>query len=616
MPQNSGAVPTRESIFQEMLEFVPAVFYDLPVDLSGRGGYVSPQAVQMLEINPEPPDFFFEKLFNITADEDKERVIGEWEQAQVAGGSFSIESKIILSGGREVYTLNKGGFIYGSDGTPLRQSGMILDISARKRIENTLRAREERYRKITESMSDYVFTIRYDNGKVVETIHGGACQPITGYTPEDFVGNPNLWIEMVHENDRKVIADRANRMLRGEDVEQLTHRIMHKSGKVRWVHSTIVTHRDDTGNILFFDGVIRDVTEQKHAEEQSKQRCYVNEMLLDAIPFAAVLMQEDGEVLAANSAGLEMGFAPGVSWNAAWKEINPAYECSSLLEEAMRDGRRHLAEIYHNKHCYEATLVPHEPDLCLCTFYDITRRKQYEDTLKLDKLIFEAMMSNPLSAIFLLNSAGRFEAVNEAGAKLLDVSSAEVAGLSFYELFPHREAEIKCNAMREALARRSPARLNECIRGRDYDTMIIPVFNDVGEPVRIAVFSRDITERKRSGEQLVEAYQTLACIVEQSPNAIVSIDSKGNVQLWNPAAERILGWKAAEVYGKPLPIFGQNPPESIVALRRALMSGESVARVDIPAWQKDGQEIMILVSGGPLLDAEGKVYGAILIIET
>lgn len=606
---------SRDPLFRELLESVPAIFYDVPVGVGCKGGYVSPQSLEILGISPEPAELFFEKLFALVCPEDREKAVREWEAAHRCGHPFSCEYRLSFKNAPDKFILNKGAFIRNNPDGHLHQTGMIIDISARKRIENTLRAREERYRKITESMSDYVFTIRLENGKVAETIHGGACQPITGYSPEEFTNNPNLWIDMVHEQDRKLIADRANRMLKGEDVEQITHRILNKSGRIRWVHSTIVTHRDGAGKILFFDGVIRDVTDQKRREEESKQRSYINEMLLDAVPFAAVLLQADGEVLAANHAGVEMGFEPGQSWNAAWTEVGPAYDCANLLAQAMEGGEKKVAEVKQGGVYYEATLVPHEPDLCLCTFYDITARKHTEHALRADKLIIEAMMDNPMTSIMLLDKDCRFEAVNPTAMRLLDISAAEIAGLTMHEVFPHKQAAARLEKINEALAGHAPARLSDHINGHDLDTMIIPVFDDDGVLVRIALFARDVTETNRSATQLLEAYQTLACIVERSPNAIISVDRESRVRLWNPAAERMFGWKAAEVYDQPLAVFGLPYPESIAQMRDAVYRGEGITRAQVQTFGKEGGAQKMLLSGGPLVNAEGSIDGVILILE-
>ena len=60
--------------------------------------------------------------------------------------------------------------------------------------EDALRKSEERYRRITEAVTDYVFKVRIEDGQAVETVHGSNCVAVTGYTPEDFASDPYLWI--------------------------------------------------------------------------------------------------------------------------------------------------------------------------------------------------------------------------------------------------------------------------------------------------------------------------------------------------------------------------------------------------------------------------------------
>ncbi len=610
----------RKRVFSELVEHVPAVFYDVPIssendDDENAGGYVSPQAHDILGFKPEKPSLFLHKLLELMPDENKEQLKNIWNICREKCHDFSYETIITDKRTLERYILIKGTYVrFGEDGK-LRQTGMIIDISGRKRIENTLRAREERYRKITETMTDYVFTIIVENGRISETIHGGACQPITGYSPEEFTANPNLWLEMVHQKDRDLVLRRAEKMINNEDVEQLSHRIIHKNGHVKWVHSTIVTHRDKDGNILFFDGLIRDITTEKRLEEMNKQRLYMNEVIIEAVPFAAVLLNEDGEVIAVNNAAQTMGFNQGDSWNAAWDEINSAYECTRLLSKAMDESAITTEEITHKDKVYEVTLVPREPDLCLVTFYDITKRKEYEEALKADKLIIKSMMANPLTAFVLVDKNGKFEAVNNTAAQLMDVSPGEASGLSLHEIFPYKVANLRLEMIKKVYDSKTPTRVTEHINGKDLDTMLIPILDEYRQPIKVALFSRDLTDEKRSSEQLLETYQTLINIVEYSPNAIISLDLEGKVKLWNPAAERMFGWKSAEIYSRELPIFGNPVPIGIKKIRDKIYEGNPVERMAFNVRTKDGEEINVNISAAPLLNALGMVNGIINIIE-
>ena len=63
-----------------------------------------------------------------------------------------------------------------------------------------------------ELMNDYVFSVRCKDGEVIETIHGGACKDVTGYTEQEFFEDENLWFSMVHPRDKDLILERANKM--------------------------------------------------------------------------------------------------------------------------------------------------------------------------------------------------------------------------------------------------------------------------------------------------------------------------------------------------------------------------------------------------------------------
>ena len=157
--------------------------------------------------------------------------------------------------------------------TPIRRGGELIcmqgfvrDITERKQAEEALRASEERYRRITEAITDYIFAVRVEDGEPVETVHGPACVAVTGYAAEEFAADPELWIRMVHEDDRAAVAEQASRVLSGQEPEAVEHRIVRKDGVERWVRNALVPHYDSGGGLLSYDGLIHDITERKRAE--------------------------------------------------------------------------------------------------------------------------------------------------------------------------------------------------------------------------------------------------------------------------------------------------------------------------------------------------------------
>ncbi len=145
------------------------------------------------------------------------------------------------------------------------------DITDSKRAEETLRKSEARYQRMTQAVTDYFFTVRVDNGRAVETVHGAACVAVTGYTSDDFAADPYLWLRMVDAPDRQAVIDQVRLVLEGQEVPALEHRIIRKDGFRRWVRNTPVQHFDSDGKLLSYDGLIQDITERKLAEQALRE---------------------------------------------------------------------------------------------------------------------------------------------------------------------------------------------------------------------------------------------------------------------------------------------------------------------------------------------------------
>lgn len=136
----------------------------------------------------------------------------------------------------------------------------------KKQAEDALRESEKRYRRITESLTDYLYSVYVENGRAVKTIQSPACIAVTGYSEDEFSSDPYLWYKMVAPEDRELIRTRLQQILEGKDIPPIEHRIIHKDGTVHWVSDTTILFKDTLGQLQSYDGVIKDITERKRAE--------------------------------------------------------------------------------------------------------------------------------------------------------------------------------------------------------------------------------------------------------------------------------------------------------------------------------------------------------------
>ena len=148
---------------------------------------------------------------------------------------------------------------------------VLTDITERKQAEEALRESEARYHRITQGLVDYHYTVRIDNGQTVGTTQSPACEFVTGYTAEEFASNPYLWIHMVAPEDRDLVRERVQQVLDGREIPPIEHRIFRKDGEMRWVCDTTILQKDAAGNLLSYDGVIKDITDRREAEAEKAE---------------------------------------------------------------------------------------------------------------------------------------------------------------------------------------------------------------------------------------------------------------------------------------------------------------------------------------------------------
>lgn len=120
-----------------------------------------------------------------------------------------------------------------------------------------------------------------------------------------------------------------------------------------------------------------------------------------------------------------------------------------------------------------------------------------------------------------------------------------------------------------------------------------------------------VEDLKETEESLRGALDQLKALVEASPQAIVAVDIAGRVQSWHGGAERMFGWSAEEVLGRPLP----NVPLELLLehdeLRERVLQHGRVHDHQTVRRRKDGSSISVSLSCAPLHDAAGAITGVV-----
>lgn len=112
--------------------------------------------------------------------------------------------------------------------------------------------------------------------------------------------------------------------------------------------------------------------------------------------------------------------------------------------------------------------------------------------------------------------------------------------------------------------------------------------------------------RKKAEEALQENRRLLQAIVQASPLAMMVVDSTGNVQMWNPAAEQIFGWSEEEILGRPLPIIPEEKKSDFEANRKAVLQGRKFVNLELCYKRKDGVLLNVSMSTALLRNDKGE----------
>jgi diguanylate cyclase (GGDEF)-like protein/PAS domain S-box-containing protein len=267
------ALADTEQRYRTLVEQIPAVTYIDPVDDPDTSLYTNPQIERMLGYTPE--EWRTQKQWpKCLHPEDRERILAADERFEAGDGEpFSEEYRLLARDGSVVWVREEAVLLKAEMGEPLYWQGVIFDISEQKEAEQQLREAEKRYRALVENVPVVAYTQEVGNYKTAVYV-SPRIEDLTGYRPEEFGEDRELWYGVLHPDDRWVVAAEDERTERTGETFAMEYRMVHRDGHVLWVRDQSVLVRDDTGKPLYWQGVMSDITERKYLEDQLEYRAF------------------------------------------------------------------------------------------------------------------------------------------------------------------------------------------------------------------------------------------------------------------------------------------------------------------------------------------------------
>lgn len=224
-------------------------------------------------------------------------------------------------------------------------------------------------------------------------------------------------------------------------------------------------------------------------------------------------------------------------------------------------------------------------------------------------------LDSALDCIITMDASGRVQEFNPASERVFGFTRNEAVGKELAELIiPPRLRERHRQGLARYLKTGEGPLIGklieiEALRRDGSEIMVALAINATqvnGSPIFTA-YLRDITERKRAEE----TNRRLAAIIESSGDAIISKDLDELVTSWNKEAERLFGYSADEIIGKPITVLV--PPDrhnEELGIIERLRQGERVLRYETVYFRKDGSALNVSLAVWPIKDETGNVIGA------
>jgi PAS domain S-box-containing protein len=235
---------------------------------------------------------------------------------------------------------------------------------------------------------------------------------------------------------------------------------------------------------------------------------------------------------------------------------------------------------------------------------------------------YRQILSLAPDAIVTLDEAFRISLFNLAAERLFECAAEDVIGQSIDVLLPPELAPV----MRRQLVTfftsgegAAQIALPGLLRFQRSSQTVFPAEAYVSRLIEegrtiFTLIIRDITDRENMIATMQQSNQALDAVVQSSPVAILGIDSSRRIIVWNKNAEKIFGVPAASIVGQPYASLMREGTEELNHTFQRLLAGQVLREVEASYPGIDGSP-NLRISGAPLYDGEGRVRGAVCLVE-
>ncbi|WP_280155037.1 PAS domain S-box protein [Piscinibacter sp. XHJ-5] len=474
---------------------------------------LSDEASRIFGVEPVDMPQWHGRWLSLIHPDDRAHAASASEEALRGGARYDVEYRVVRPDGTLRMVHSQGDVTWDESGRPIRQFGVMQDITELWRAEQELRARQDML-ELAQKAARAVAFDWYIGARESENRWSPELEAMYGLAPGQFDRTFRGWKKLVHPDDWPAVKLAVQQANESGDVAA-EYRVMHNDGTVHWLQAKGRMLFDAEGRPDRMIGFMIDVTERRHAEEELRATEARFRTFVDHATDAFFLHADDSTVIDVNQqACVSLGYGREELIGMHPRQFDAGLDRPSLarIMERIGKGEPVTFETLHRRS--DGTVFPvevrvrrflhGEKRLFASLVRDTSERKRAEEELRASEARFRTFVDRATDAFFLLDDKSTVIDVNRQACVGLGYERDELIGMH------PRDFDV---ALDEQSISRLAARAGagETItfetRHRRRDGTVFPVeirsgmFRQ-GDRMFYLALARDITERKLAEERL------------------------------------------------------------------------------------------------------------------
>ncbi len=468
-------------------------------------------------------------VFDLRVPDDK----SETFKGTISRGEDSVSRKKLLCKDKSTITVDINGKVTLINGQEM-VIGIMRDVTKQVELENEIIAAKEkaeasglRLQSMLDNMIDAFFQADL-NGNF--TYANPAALRMYRYSSlDEMIGIPASTLYAVKEERDELIDE-----LKKSGIKlDWNGKGLRKDGTTFWVSMNVQVLRDKNGNVIGTQGVTRDITERKLAEEALRESETRYKLLFDAIPESVLLIGTDRLVVAANQASARLygyespeqleGFDTRLLIAESDRDRAAQFQADILKGaekpvrqyiEVRRDGSEFIAEVM------STTLLGPGQEVAgyIGITRDITSFVESQKALRESETKFRLLFETSMDFLYITTIDGKIIDVNKAASKISGYSLDELKQMNIMSLYndPDERNTLVKKILEQGFVE------NYEIKGRKNDGSIFEILvtsilrkDSEGNPVGFQGVLKDITERKLAEEKILKSLREKELLIRE-----------------------------------------------------------------------------------------------------